>query len=80
MIISIVMFMKMLNLAMIRMWRLNLVLILITHNLGIGDTIRMTLLLGNTVKKGNHGFRNPCPFLPNHPRKRMMRILSASLK
>ncbi|KAI4997543.1 hypothetical protein ZWY2020_052885 [Hordeum vulgare] len=32
------------------------------------------------VKKGNHGFRNPCPFLPNHPRKRMMRILSDLLK
>ena len=27
-----------------------------------------------------HGFRNPCPFLLNHPRKRMMRILSALLK
>ena len=32
------------------------------------------------VKKGNLGFRNPCLFLPNHPRKRMMRILSALLK
>ncbi|KAI5011217.1 hypothetical protein ZWY2020_013354 [Hordeum vulgare] len=31
-------------------------------------------------KKGNHGFRNLCPFLPNHPRKRMMRILSNLLK
>ena len=28
-------------------------------------------------KKGNLGFRNPCLFLQNHPRKRMMRILSA---
>ena len=37
-------------------------------------------LLGNMVKKENHGFRNPCLFLPNHPRKRMMRILSAFLK
>ena len=42
--------------------------------------IRMTSLLGSTVKKGNHGFRNPCPLLPNHPRKRMVRILSDSLK
>ena len=42
--------------------------------------IRKTLLLGNTVKKENHGFRNPCLFLPNHLRKRMMRILSALLK
>ena len=31
-------------------------------------------------KKENHGFRNPCLFLLNHPRKRMMRILSALLK
>ena len=38
------------------------------------------LLLGRTVKKGNHGSRNPCLFLLNHPRKRMMRILSAFLK
>ena len=38
------------------------------------------LLLGSTVKKENHGFRNPCLFLLNHPRKRMMRILSALLK
>ena len=30
--------------------------------------------------KENHGFRNPCPFLLNHPRQRMMRILSALLK
>ena len=35
---------------------------------------RETLLLGNMVKKENHGFRNPCLFLPNHPRKQMMRI------
>ena len=39
-----------------------------------------SLLLGSTVKKENHGFRNPCPFLLNHPRQRMMRILSALLK
>ena len=32
------------------------------------------------VKKENHGFRNPCLSLLNHPRKRMMRILSALLK
>ena len=31
-------------------------------------------------KEREHGFRNPCLFLPNHPRKRMMRILSALLK
>ena len=31
-------------------------------------------------KKENHGFRNPCLFLLSHPRKRMMRILSALLK
>ena len=37
-------------------------------------------LLGSTVKKENHGFRNPCPFLLNHPRQRMMRISSALLK
>ena len=41
---------------------------------------KRTLLLGSTVKKENHGFRNPCLFLLNHPRKRMMRILSAFLK
>ncbi|KAI4990652.1 hypothetical protein ZWY2020_039015 [Hordeum vulgare] len=40
--------MLMLNLAMIRMWRLNL-LILITHSLRIRDTIRMTSLLGSMV-------------------------------
>src|SRR4051794_17664324 len=39
--------------------------------------IRKILLLGNMVKKENFGFRNPCLFLPSHPRKRMMRILSA---
>ena len=38
------------------------------------------LLLGSTVKKENHGFRNPCLFLLNHPSQRMMRILSALLK
>ena len=38
------------------------------------------LLLGSTVKKENYGFKNPCLFLLNHPRKRMMRILSALLK
>jgi hypothetical protein len=42
--------------------------------------IREILLLGSTVKKENHGFRNPCPFLLNHPSQRMMRILSALLK
>ena len=31
-------------------------------------------------RKESLGFRNPCLFLPNHPRKRMMRILSALLK
>ena len=31
-------------------------------------------------KERELGFRNPCLFLPNHPRKRMMRILSALLK
>ena len=39
-----------------------------------------TSLLGTTVKKENHGFSNPCLFLLNHPRKRIMRILSALLK
>ena len=53
---------------------------LITHNQRINIMIRETLLLGNMVKKENLGFRNPCLFLPNHPRKRMMRILSALLK
>ena len=42
--------------------------------------IRKTLLLGNMVRKESLGFRNPCLFLPNHPRKRMMMILSALLK
>ncbi|KAI4991126.1 hypothetical protein ZWY2020_039497 [Hordeum vulgare] len=46
-----------------------------THNLR--DTIRMTSLLGSMAKKGRHGFRDLCPFLLSHPRKRMMRILSA---
>ena len=31
-------------------------------------------------KKESLGFRNPCLFLPSHPRKRMMRILSTLLK
>ena len=31
-------------------------------------------------RKENHGFRNPCLFLLNHPRKRMMKILSTLLK
>ena len=59
---------------------IELVVILITHKLRIKDMIRKILLLGNMIKKENHGFRNPCLFLPNHPRKRMMRILSALLK
>ena len=50
------------------------------HNQRINVTIRETLLLGSTVKKENHGFRNPCLFLLNHPRKKMMRILSSLLK
>ena len=49
-------------------------------NQRINVMIRKTLLLGNMVKKESIGFRNPCLFLPNHPRKRMMRILSALLK
>ena len=49
-------------------------------NQRINVMIRKTLLLGNMVKKESLGFRNPCLFLPNHPRKRMMRILSALLK
>ena len=32
--------------------------------------IRETFLLGSTVKKENHGFRNPCLFLPNHLKKK----------
>ena len=59
---------------------MNLMLILITHNQRINVMIREILLLGSTVEKENHGFRNPCPFLLNHPRQRMMRILSALLK
>ena len=58
----------------------ELMLILITHNQRINIMIKETSLLGNMVEKGNHGFRNPCLFLRNHPRKRMMRILSALLK
>ena len=50
------------------------------HNQRINVMIKDTLLLGSTVKKENHGFRNPCPFLLNHPRKRMTRILSALLE
>ena len=50
------------------------------HNQRINVMIRETLLLGSTVKKENHGFRNPCLFLLNHPRKSMMRILSTLLK
>ena len=46
----------------------------------INVMIRESLLLGSTVRKENHGFINPCLFLLNHPRKRMMRILSALLK
>ena len=53
---------------------------LVTHNQRINIMIRKILLLGNMVKKESLGFRNPCIFLPNHPRKRMMRILSALLK
>src|SRR3954469_16829337 len=41
---------------------------------------KKAFVAGNMVKKENHGFRNPCLFLRNHPRKRMMRILSALLK
>ena len=51
-----------------------------THNQRINVMIREILLLGSTVEKENHGFRNPCPFLLNHPSQRMMRILSALLK
>src|SRR4051812_33302716 len=72
--------MMMPNLVMIMIWKLNLLLILITHNQRINIMIREILLLGNMVKKENHGFKNPCLFLPNHPRKRMMRILSTLLK
>ena len=46
----------------------------------INIMIRNILFLGNMVKKESLGFRNPCLFLPNHPRKRMMWILSALLK
>ena len=53
---------------------------LITHNQRINVVIRETSLLGNMVKKENHGLRNPCPFLLRHPRKRTMRILSALVK
>ena len=42
--------------------------------------IKEILFLGSMVEKENHGFRNPCPLLLNHPRQRMMRILSALLK
>ena len=63
------MFMMMLNLVMIMMWKLNLLLILITHNQRINVMIREIFLLGGMVKKENLGFRNPCLFLPNHPRK-----------
>ncbi|KAI4989488.1 hypothetical protein ZWY2020_036805 [Hordeum vulgare] len=31
-------------------------------------------------KEWSPGFRDPCPFLLSHPRKRMMRILSTSLR
>ena len=47
------------------------------HNQRINVTIRETLLLGSTVKKENHGFRNPCIFLLSHPSKRMRWILRA---
>ena len=50
------------------------------HNLRIKDMIRESSLLENMVKKENHGFRNPCHFLLNHPRKRMMNNLRALLK
>ena len=49
-------------------------------NQRINVMIRKTLLLGNMERKESLGFRNPCLFLSNHPRKRMMRILSALLK
>src|SRR5918995_1298218 len=46
----------------------------------INFMIRETFLLGSTVKKENHGLRNPCLFLLSHPRKRMVKILSALQK
>ena len=61
------------------MLMLNLV-ILITHNQRTNVMIRETLLLGSTARKENHGFRNLCLFLLNHPRRRIMRILSVLLK
>ena len=69
-IMIMIIFMLMLNLVMIMMWIKNLMLILITHNLRIKDMIRENSLLGNIIKRENHGFGNPCPFLLNHPRKK----------
>ena len=62
------------------MLKLNLLLILITHNPRINVMIREMLLLASMVNKENYGFKNTYLFLQTHPRKRMMRILSALLK
>ena len=44
------------------------------HYQRINIMIREILLLGSTVKKENHGFKNPCPFHLNHLRIRMRKI------
>ena len=49
----------------IMMLRQNHLLILITHNLRIKDMTKETLLLENTVKKENRGFKNLCLFHPS---------------
>ena len=41
---------------------------------------KRTLLLENMVKKGNHGFKNPCPFRPDQLERKMMKNLNALLK
>ena len=46
----------------------------------IKDMIKETLLLENTVKKENRGFKNLCPFHLSQLKRKMMKNLNALLK
>ena len=46
----------------------------------IKDMIKEILLLENTVRKENHGFKNLCPFHPSKLKRKMMKNLNALLK
>ena len=44
------------------------------------NTIKQILLLENTVRKENHGFKNLCPFHLSQLKRKMMKNLNTLLK